>query len=67
MITVPMLAYIDPGAGSLALQFMLASVLGLSFYFRKAVRSVASRIFGRKSGDHDDETADTPSEGQDGK
>jgi hypothetical protein len=32
--------YIDPGSGSILLQFLLASVVGAVFYFRKFVSSL---------------------------
>jgi len=33
-------AYIDPGSGSILLQFLLASVVGAVFYFRRFVSSL---------------------------
>ena len=33
-------AYIDPGSGSILLQFLLASAVGAVFYFRRFVSSL---------------------------
>ena len=40
----PVFAYIDPGAGSLVLQALLAGVLSASFMFRRTVRRGIDRI-----------------------
>ncbi len=33
----PLLAYIDPGAGSIVLQVLIGSVMGLMLYFRQSL------------------------------
>jgi len=43
----PILSYIDPGAGSLLLQFILAFVVGVFVFFRSAVRKLFSFLIGR--------------------
>ena len=34
---MPLLAYIDPGSGSMLLQVLLAGVLAVPFFFRRAI------------------------------
>lgn len=46
-----MLAYIDPGAGSLIFQMLIAGLMGMSFLFRKtflAPLRYLSRLFKRQ-------------------
>lgn len=43
-------AYIDPGAGSLVIQAIIATLVSLPFFFRKAIRSTIGR-FRRKPSD----------------
>lgn len=38
------LLYIDPGVGFLALQMLIGSFLGLSFYFRRTVLRCLERV-----------------------
>jgi len=45
------LLYIDPGAGSLVIQAILAAVLAVPFFFRTRVAAVISRIRGRRPTD----------------
>jgi len=40
--------YIDPGAGTLLLQAVIAAVAGVAFTFRGWVRSTAQRLFGKR-------------------
>jgi hypothetical protein len=40
--------YIDPGAGSLVIQALLAGILAIPFFFRTRVAAVISRIRGRR-------------------
>lgn len=48
--TLPMLAYIDPGSGSIILQTLIAAGLGALVFFRDAVKRFLRRIIpGRKS------------------
>ena len=45
-------AYIDPGAGSLVIQAIIAGVVSIPFFFRNAIRSTIGR-FRRKPSDGD--------------
>ena len=45
------LAYIDPVSGSLLLQAALAGIVGCFAFFRRSLRTFASRVFGRKKAD----------------
>lgn len=40
------LAYIDPGSGSLLLQAILAGLLSIPFFFRRTIGNVIHRIRG---------------------
>jgi hypothetical protein len=40
------IAYIDPGAGSLIVQALIASVIAVPFYFRRQIAR-AARVLGR--------------------
>ncbi len=42
------LAYVDPVAGSIILQTIIAAVVGSVLYFRRAFWSIAQRLTGRK-------------------
>ena len=37
-------AYIDPGAGSLIIQALIAAVVSVPFFFRNAIRSTFGRL-----------------------
>jgi hypothetical protein len=41
-----LLAYIDPGAGSLLLQAILAGLLAVPFFFRRTIGNAIRRIKG---------------------
>jgi hypothetical protein len=41
---MPPLAYIDPGAGSLVIQALIAAVVSIPFLFRSAIRSTVQRF-----------------------
>lgn len=43
-------AYIDPGAGSLVIQAIIAGLVSIPFFFRNAIRSTIGR-FRHKSSD----------------
>ena len=45
------LAYIDPGSGSMILQVILAGVLAVPFFFRRTIGDFVRRIRGRRDGD----------------
>ncbi|HET6379410.1 MAG TPA: hypothetical protein VFH63_00030 [candidate division Zixibacteria bacterium] len=44
-----LLAYIDPGSGSLLLQAILAGLLAIPFFFRRTIGGFVSRIRGDKA------------------
>jgi len=44
-----LLAYIDPGSGSMLLQVILAGILAVPFFFRRVIGDTLHRIRG---GDH---------------
>lgn len=41
-MSVTVLAYIDPGSGSILLQLLVGSIVGLGLFFRQSV----ARVFG---------------------
>ena len=43
---MPLLAYIDPGSGSMLLQVILAGVLAVPFFFRRVIADAWHRIRG---------------------
>ena len=45
---MPLLAYIDPGSGSMLLQVILAGVLAVPFFFRRVIADGLHRIRGNK-------------------
>lgn len=53
------LAYIDPGSGAMLLQWIIAGVIGVSFYFRRFVGKIMQRVFrkGPKSDKKDSEAS----------
>ena len=51
------LAYIDPGSGSMILQVLLAGLLAVPFFFRRTIGDFVRRLRGRRDGD--DTAADT--------
>lgn len=55
------LLYIDPGAGSLVIQAIIAAIVAVPFFFRNAIRSTVRRLRG---GDQPAEksTTDAPPE-----
>ena len=53
-------AYIDPGAGSLVIQAIIATLVSIPFFFRKTVRSVVDRL--RRSPKPSDEAGSQPAE-----
>ena len=42
-------AYIDPGAGSLVIQAIIAGLVSIPFFFRNAIRSTIGRFRRRQS------------------
>jgi hypothetical protein len=58
--SVLILAYIDPGTGSMVIQLLLASLLSIPFLFRRALTRTVRRLQGKPdidaaapSADHD--------------
>ena len=45
---MPLLAYIDPGSGSMLLQVLLAGVLAIPFFFRRVIGDTWHRIRGER-------------------
>lgn len=43
---MPLLAYIDPGSGSMLLQVILAGVLAVPFFFRRVIGDAWHRVRG---------------------
>ena len=41
-----LLAYIDPGSGSLLLQAILAAIISVPFFFRRTIGGALSRLRG---------------------
>jgi hypothetical protein len=58
-------AYIDPGAGSLVIQAIIAGLVSIPFFFRNAIRSTFGRVRRKPSGEASPSTA-TPASGEKG-
>jgi hypothetical protein len=43
-LSMPHFAYIDPGAGSLVIQALIAAFVSIPFFFRSAIRSAVQRL-----------------------
>lgn len=43
---MPLLAYIDPGSGSMLLQVILAGALAIPFFFRRVIADTWHRVRG---------------------
>jgi len=48
---MPLLAYIDAGSGSMLLQVVLAGVLAVPFFFRRAISEGWRRVRGERPTD----------------
>ncbi len=59
---MPILAYIDPGSGSLLLQAILAAILAVPFYFRRTIGDAWHRIRGGSKEDPAPSDASDPGE-----
>ncbi len=46
---MPLLAYIDPGSGTLLLQVIIAGALAVPFFFRRVITDTWHRLRGRPS------------------
>ena len=49
--------YIDPGAGSMVIQAVLAAALAIPFFFRNQVGRVISRFRSQRTDDREETTA----------
>jgi hypothetical protein len=54
------LAYIDPGSGSLLLQALLAALLSVPFFFRRTIGGVWHKLRGVKAVDTARDTTERP-------
>ena len=43
---MPLLAYIDPGSGSMLIQIILAGVLAVPFFFRRVIGDAWNKLRG---------------------
>ena len=57
-----MLAYIDPGSGSLLLQALLAGLLSIPFFFRRTIGNAWRRLRGRPQESDSGSDGSDPSE-----
>lgn len=55
-----LLAYIDPGAGSLVIQAIIAAAVSIPFFFRNAIRATVGRF--RRGPKSAGEKAPTPAD-----
>jgi hypothetical protein len=46
---MPLLAYIDPGSGSMLLQVILAGVFAVPFFFRRVISDTWHRVRGGRT------------------
>lgn len=46
-----LLAYIDPGSGTMLLQVILAGIVAVPFFFRQAISNTWHRLRGERSED----------------
>lgn len=57
-----MFAYLDPGTGSMLLQFVVATSVSTAFILRKFLaRPLVSLLSFRREGSHNDQNPDLPS------
>lgn len=59
---MPVFAYIDPGAGSLLIQALIAGLLSIPYFFRTAIRSTLQRL--RRAPESVEQRAKTPSDAE---
>jgi hypothetical protein len=57
------LAYIDPGAGSLLVQAVIAALVSVPFFFRRSIASVMSRLRGSAEPQPAEKTTASDTEG----
>lgn len=55
------LAYLDPGAGSLMIQAIVAGAIAAPFFLRTQIRSLLDRLWNRTSADPESVTTDRSS------
>ena len=41
------MAYIDPGAGAMVVQWLIAGIVGFGFFFRRAIVAMFMRLTGK--------------------
>jgi hypothetical protein len=56
----PVLGYIDPGAGSLVIQAIIAAIVSIPFFFRNAIRNTIGRF--RRGSQAPEEKGTTPTD-----
>jgi len=56
------LAYLDPGTGSLVLQFIVGGILGIALTLKIFWRRIVSMFTGKKSSPEESESGDQPEE-----
>jgi len=59
---MPVFAYIDPGAGSLLIQALIAAIVSIPFLFRTAIQSTLDRL--RRTASPADEKSDARAESE---
>ena len=57
---MPVLAYIDPGSGTLLLQVIVAGALAVPFFFRRVIGDALHRLRGGRSSSSDDSAGEVP-------
>ena len=50
-------AYIDPGAGSLLVQAVIAAIVSVPFFFRRSFASVVQRLRAKRDREHSEPKA----------
>ena len=55
-------AYIDPGAGSLVIQAIIAGIVSIPFFFRNAIRSTVGRFRRKPTDGGQQATGSSPSD-----
>ncbi len=53
-----LLAYIDPGSGTMLLQVILAGIVAVPFFFRQAISNTWHRLRGERSQDSSSRATD---------
>jgi len=61
-VTSLLLAYLDPGTGSIVLQFIIGGILGLALTLKIFWRRIVSMFTGKKNTSEEVESGDQPEE-----